>query len=434
VPKRNLTDRTLKALKPVHPETERPLRPGEHYDLMDAGFPGFGVRVSETGRRTFVLVARYAGSKNPARRRLGVYPKMTLGDAHLKARSWLALMEQGKDPAEEEKRRALEDARRRQNTFAAVAEDFIKEKVRTERKGREVERDIRREFLEAWGKRPITDITALDVRAIIKAKASTAQPQAHNLLGHAKRLFAWAVDQEVYGLASSPCERLKPKALIGKKAVRTRVLTDDEWRALWRSAEGMAYPYGPLFRMLALTGQRKSEVAEARWSEFALGRKLWTIPPERMKADSPHVVPLTDEVVEILEGLPRFEAGDYLFSTTGGKKPINGFSKGKARLDRLMLAELRRSIDDDKASEKVKLAPFVIHDLRRSVRTGMSALPISSDVAELVIAHARPGLRKVYDQFGYLDEKRRALELWAARLRSIVEPPPANIVKLPARA
>jgi hypothetical protein len=127
-------------------------------------------------------------------------------------------------------------------------------------------------------------------------------------------------------------------------------------------------------------------------------------------------------VIAILDTLPRFKKGDHLFSTTYGAKPVNGFSKAKARLDAAMAAELGGPVD-----------PFVIHDIRRTMRTGLSALPIPDNVRELVIAHARPGMHKVYDQFAYLDEKRRALELWTARLRSIVDPPPDNVVALEVR-
>jgi integrase len=301
-----------------------------------------------------------------------------------------------------------------------VAEDFIKDKLPGERKGAEVERDIRREFLPVLGGRPIADITPFDIVSIVKAAKDRGSPyQAHNLLGTARRLFSWAIDQHAYGLEMSPCDRLKPKALIGAKASRTRVLDDAELRALWQATEIIPYPYGPLFRMLALTGQRKSEVAEARWSEFDLARKLWTIPAERMKAEAPHVVPLSKEVIEILESLPRFERGDYLFSTTSGSLPVNSFGKAKARLDKAMAAALGREV-----------APFVIHDIRRTMRTGLSALPVPDLVRELVIAHTKPGLHKVYDQQAYLDEKRHALELWAGRLRDIVTPPPANVVEL----
>jgi integrase len=219
--------------------------------------------------------------------------------------------------------------------------------------------------------------------------------------------------------------------VIGKKAIRTRVLNHYELRLLWEASGDMGYPYGPLFRLLALTGQRKSEVAEARWSEIDLKAKIWSIPAERMKADAAHVVPLTQDVIESLKSLPQFKNGDYLFSTTFGKKPVNGFSKAKARVDALMLKrfhELAECGSDDPAI--VKLDEWRIHDIRRTMRTGLSALPVSDLVRELVIAHTRPGLHKVYDQYAYLDEKRHALELWASRLRSIVIPPADNVVAL----
>lgn len=365
-------------------------------------------------------MARYPRSKNPTRRALGTYGELTLEQARAKARKWLALIEQGKDPKIEEERLRAAEQRKRASTFAAVAEDFIKDKLPGERNGREVERDIRREFMPAWGGRPVADITPFDVVQIVKAAKDRGSPyQAHNLLGIVRRLFSWAIAQHAYGLETSPCDRLKPKSLIGPKAARTRVLDDAEIRALWQATETIPYPYGPLFRMLALTGQRKSEVAEARWSEFDLTKKLWTIPAERMKADAPHVIPLSKEVLEILEALPRFERGDYLFSTTSGASPVNSFSKGKARLDKAMAAALGREV-----------APFVIHDIRRTMRTGLSALPVPDLVRELVIGHTKPGLHKVYDQHAYLDEKRHALELWAKRLRDIVTPPPANVVEL----
>ena len=153
----------------------------------------------------------------------------------------------------------------------------------------------------------------------------------------------------------------------------------------------------------------KDEVAEACWSEIDLAKKLWMVPAERMKADAAHLVPLAEEVLALLRSLPRFLKGDHLFSTDFGKKPVNGFSKGKARLDSTMAAELGKRPE-----------PFVIHDIRRTMRTGLSALPIPDIVREVVIAHSKPGLHKVYDQFAYSNEKRRALELWGKRLLDIV--------------
>ena len=423
MPKRNLTDRTLKALKPA--------KPGQRYELWDAVVPGFGIRVTDKGRRTFVLAARFPGSKNPTRRAIGEYGAITLEKARTKARYWLELLRKGTDPRVYEARLRTTELQRNHLTFAAVVEDFIREKLATERKGREVERDIRREFIPAWGNRPIADITALDVRAVVKTvRDRGARYQAHNLLGYARRLFAWAIDQQCYGLDTSPCDRLKPRAIIGKKDPRTRVLTEDELRAIWRAAERIPYPYGPLFRLLVLTGQRKSEVAEALWGEFDLHRRLWTIPAERMKANAPHIVPLSDDATAIIELLPRFNKGPYLFSTTFGAKPVNGFGKAKTSLDNVMLAELRNSKFDAAAGAGSKLEPFVIHDIRRTMRTGLSALPVPDLVRELVIAHTKPGLHRVYDQYAYLEEKRHALDLWAAQLRTTVKPPAATVINI----
>ena len=415
-----LTDRTLKALKAAPS--------GKHYDRWDATIPGLGVRVSDTGRKTFVLAARYPGSGNPTRRALGPYGAITLADARQKAQDWLKLIEVGKDPANEIERQRTLEVRRQENSFAAVADDFIKDKLAGERKGAEVERDIRRVFIPAWGKRPITDITALDVRNLVKGYKDAGKPyQAHNLLGYARRLFNWAIGQHVYGIETSPCDRLKPKDIIGERKQRTRILSDAELKAAWGAADELGDPYGPLLRLLILTGQRKSEVAEARWSEFDLAKKIWVIPAERMKAEAAHVVPLSDDALAVLNSVPRYKKGDHLFSTTFGKKPVNGFSKAKALFDKKIFAALRKN------NPKAKLPEFVIHDIRRTVRTGLSSIPNISDlVRELVIGHTKPGLHKVYDQHAYLEEKRFALDAWAARLRAILNPASANVVTLRA--
>jgi integrase len=436
--KRRLTDRTLKALKPA--------KAGARYEVMDhdiGSVAGLGVRVTDTGKRTFVLIARYPGSSNPTRRALGEYPKITLEEARSKARKWHSLLNQGIDPRADEERQGLAEQRRAENSFEAVTEDFIRLAVigpkpdkPKQRKGTVVARELRSEFVGRWGRRPIDTITPHDVVAVLdEAVARGAPYQAHNLLGHVRRLFNWAIARGVYGVDRSPCDRMKPADVIGRKAVRTRTLNDAELLAFWFASERLDYPFGPMFRLLALTGQRKSEVAEARWSEFDFKKRLWTIPPERMKGDAAHVVPLTDEVIEILESLPRFNKGDHLFSTTFGAKPVTGFSKAKSRLDREMLCTLQAMASEQGDNpNKVKLPPFVLHDVRRTMRTGLSALPVPDLVRELVIAHTKPGLHKVYDQHAYIDEKRHALELWARRLRDIVTSPPENVVDLRVKA
>lgn len=419
-----LTDRKLQAL------AKRPAPAGQTYDVWDTDRPGLGVRVSETGRRTFVLAARFGGAKHPTRRALGEYGALSLDQAREKARDWLDLVRKGIDPRDQEERQRLAEQRRRENSFAAVAEEFIrlaligpKPEKPLLRSGPEVAADIRRELIPRWGRRPVTEITPHDVVALVDDIMKRDAPyMARNLFATVRRFFNWAISRNVYGLDRSPCDRMKPKDLVGERVLRSRILDDAEIRALWSVTEELDYPYGPLFRLLVVTGQRKSEVAEARWSEFDVDKKLWTIPAARMKAAASHVVPLSAEALAILKSLPRFKKGDHIFSTTFGENPVNGFSKAKARLDKAMAKELGAAPPD-----------WVIHDIRRTMRTGLSALPVPDLVRELVIAHAKPGLHKVYDQYAYLEEKRHALDLWAARLRSMVEPAPANVVDLMVR-
>jgi integrase len=428
--RRTLNDRLLKSIKaPTEGRTE----------IWDIVVPGFGIRITHTGRKTFVLMARYGGSKHPTRRELGQYDGSNLAEMRTKARAWIELIRAGRDPTTVEDQARAANLRKQANTFGAVADDFIGEKLARERRGAEVERDLRREFVAKWGKRPITEITDLDVLAIINEKKKTARVAAINLLALAKRLFNWAIDQRVYGLTTNPCASLKPARIIGKRAKRSRILSDPELLALWRATGRMRYPYGAIYRLLMLTALRKNEVAGAAWDEINLAEREWTIPAARMSAKGrdpeprPHLVPITDEIADIIEGLPKFKSGKHLFSTTFGKKAVHVGDKVKQHVDARMLRTLRalakRRGDDP---NEVELAAWVNHDIRRTVRTNLSRLRCTEEAREAVMAHVRSGIKGVYDLHDYRDEKREALELWAGRLRSIVEAPPTNVVRFAA--
>jgi integrase len=419
--RRLLTDRTLKALEPA-PQ-------GKRLDIMDAVVPGFGVRVTDkandkgkAAQCTFILVARFPGFDNPARRAIGEYGKISLEHARDKAREWHELIRKGIDPKQKEAKERDIEQECRDNTFKFVAEEFIKRHLKGQRRAVVSEREIRKELIGPWGDRPVTALTRTDVVGLIdKIVDRGKKRQAHNILGHARTIFNWAINRGVYGLERSPCDRLKPSALIGEKTSRQRVLNDGEIKAVALGARGMGYPYGPMVELLMLTGQRKAEVAEAEWKEFDLDKKLWTIPKERFKSGWEHFVPLSKEAIRVLTALPRFEGGDFLFSLTSGKTAVNGFSKAKLQLDTAI------------AERSKKIEPWVLHDIRRTVRTQLSSLRVAEPVAEMVIGHARKGVARVYDQHKYLDEMREALDEWAARLRDIIEPTPKNVVKL-ARA
>jgi len=409
--RRTLTNRLIKALKPA--------RPGKRVEVFDGIVPGLSVRVTDAGVKSFTLATRYPGHEHPARRTIGRYGEVSLEQARNTAREWLQLVARGIDPAVEIERQRLAEQRKHAASFAAVVEDFTRDKLSRERKGAEVARDLQREFVPILGRRPISEITARDIIEIIKPIARRAPYQAHNLLGGVRRLFGWAVDQEAYGIEASPVDRLKPRRIIGERKSRSHTLSDDELRALWQVTGEMGYPHGAIGRMLLLTGARHREVSEAPWSEMNLGKAIWTIDQARFKSNAEHVVPLTDDALALLNGLPRFRRGDHVFSTTFGEKPTMISDKIKNQIDRRMTEILGR-----------ELRPWKVHDLRRTARSHLSALKIPDHICEMVLGHGRTGIARVYDRDRYQDELREALMRWAARLRSIVEPAPAKVVRL----
>jgi integrase len=414
-----LTDRTLRGLKPA--------APGKRITLWDSAVPSLCVRITDKGAASFNIMRRLRGRL--IRRMIGIswhvpFPAgqqlpYSLANARDDARAAILEISRGIDPKKRKEAERCAGEQRQSNSFASVAEDFIVRHVRKLRSGAEVESSIRRELVERWGERSITDISRRDVVELIEVIADSGRKYAaHKLFNYVSKLFAWAIARHLYGLETSPCTGVKPSELAGKKEPRQRVLSDSEIRALWKATEGLGYPAAPFARLLLLTGQRLREVAEMSWAEVELDKALWTIPADRMKGDSAHEVPLSQMTVEILKSLPRWPV-PYIFSTTGGERPISGFSKMKLRID-AALAEA--------------IPTWRFHDLRRTMRTGLGALPVPSNVAEMTIAHAQPGLHQVYDRHSYRDEKRRAFELWAARLKDIVEPGgQSNVVPIAAR-
>jgi integrase len=445
-----LTDRTLKALKPA--------LAGKRYDRRDSVVPGLLVRVTETGKRTFMLQTRFPGSHQPTRRAIGEYGAISLDKARQQARDWLELIRKGIDPQIQKERERLATQRHRENTFAAIVEEYLKRHVigpkpdkPRQRKGREVERAFERVFIPLWGNRSITDVTRHDIIKLIEGvrdhgtagalasygirfdgEKTPAPAQARNLLTYLKTFFSWAIERDAYGLEASACDHISPRRIIGKKLSGDRTLDDDEILAFWRATGRMGYPYGQLYRVLLLNGLRLNEAADASWTEFDLKKKTWTIPAERMKAKNdearPHVVPITADTAAILESLPDFKKGEYLFSTTFGTKPVWVGDKIKKRLDARMLRTLRAlaRVRGEKPA-KVKLRAWVNHDLRRTLRSRLSELRVDADVAEAILAHVKPGIRGVYDRYELLEEKSHALELWANHVKAITRSIPKDI-------
>ena len=344
-----------------------------------------------------MLVVRYPGSKNPAQRQIGDYPAMPLAKARQIAREWREDIAKGIDPKAKAQAVTREAERQRANTFKAAFEAFAQEHLARLRTGDVVKGVIAKHVLPLFGDRPLADITRADGNDLLRAMVKTTPTHANRVRSYLKTFGRWAEEEEK--VTESPFANLKR---FTKESARDRVLADGEIRAIWQACAKMDV-FGRAIRFMLVTGQRRSEVGDAEWREIDEGKKLWTLPRERTKADRAHEVPLSPLAMSILTASPR--TGAHVFSTRS-TAPISGWSKAKTRLDVFALAELGRIVGDDAG-----LPEWHLHDLRRTAATHMAALKVDRVVISKVLNHAEGGVTQIYDRHRYEAEKRRALEV-----------------------
>lgn len=426
-----------------------------HVELSDARTPGLRLRISAKRQhrwpRTWVYLARFPGTDNPTRAVLGDYPTMDLDAARVVAGQWRAKIREGHDPRDERSQREKAARRARAQTFNGAADSYLrKQHADGKRRVMVVQRILQNDIRPKLGNCPLSKVTTDDICTLVEDVKRRGDVKAHdgkgagsyarNVLQIIMSVFAHAAASREFTLPINPCAAIKPKDVVGAKQRRKRVLlngTDlSEMRTYWVAAGALGYPYGPLCQLIALTGCRRAEIAHARWSEFdprlvellrgdavidwaavpSDVRQL-TIPSERFKTGETHIVPLSVAACEILATLPHFKGGNYLFSTRDGTVPVDGFSKAVGRLRREM-AKLSGTVPSQ----------FGLHDVRRTFRSGLSMLNVRFEAAEKCIGHSLGGMAEVYDQFDFINERRDAVELWARKLDSIVNPQPLNVV------
>jgi integrase len=250
---------------------------------------------------------------------------------------------------------------------------------------------------------PIGHITRADVVKVLDGIAANGTPIAANrAMSAIKKLFAWSLDRGA--VSTHPLVGLRKP---GVERSRDRVLTDDELKSFWRATEELGFPFGLAFQLMALTGQRRGEVAGMQWSQLNLSEAVWTIPASIAKNGRAHEVPLSTAVLDIIQRLPRFVGSDLVFTTTG-TSPISGFGRAKGRIDSMMQGSEWR-----------------LHDLRRTAASGMARLGVAPHVIEKVLNHVSgeiSGVAAVYNRHGYDAEKREALEKWSDQVRSQTSP------------
>ena len=397
-------------------------RPGGRYDLPDGpgGVPGMMLRVSERGVKTFALRFRL-GDQQP-RMTLGSASVLSLVAARTAARDALALVDQGIDPrkakiiqgvaVEVDPAAAAAEADR--NTVEAVVGLYAARHLRRNtRRASDAEALLRRDVVRAWGDRPIASVTKRDVIALIDEVVDRAPVVANRLLSLVQRWLDWCVERGI--VETNPAAGIKPPT---KEVPRQRTLTEDELQRVWRGFCAMAYPFGDLGRLLLLTGLRRGELANARWSQVDVERAVLTLPAASTKTAQSHVVPLVPQVLAILEAMPRIDGSDLLFPSgrLSSARPVSGFSKALAAAQRLS-----------------GTAEWSWHDLRRTCRTNLGRLGVEPHIGERVLGHAvGSDVARIYDLHRYEKPMRQALLLWVSDVERIVTGAPGKVMPLRA--
>lgn len=412
-------------------------RPGpQRQEIPDTGLKavkGLYFIIQPSGARSWAL--RYRYGRQTRKLTLGAFPAFGLVEARKEAGAKLRMLAEGKDPAAEKRRErdALSnEADKIENVLDRFYDKHVKFKNRP-RTAEEVGRLIKTKVRPAWKGRRVQDITRRDIVKLVDGIADGGSPiTANRVFALVRKFFNWCVEKG--HVEASPCMGLKAP---GKEVSRDRVLTDDELRLVWKAADALGWPFGPMNKLLLLTGQRREEVAGVSWNEFNLDGEapLWTIKKERVKNGIEHVVPLAPAAVEILKSLPKIKSEKQLVFTTTGESRVSGFSRAKARLDEKMLelaqAEAKERGEDP---EQVTITPWRVHDLRRTAASGMARLGQPIHVVEKILNHSSgtfAGIVQVYQRHEFIDERRRALTAWADFVMTLIQEKPAgNVVRL----
>lgn len=265
-----------------------------------------------------------------------------------------------------------------------------------------------RHIIPAFGDRAADKITRGEITRFIDDIARTAPVMARNVLGYLSAFYSWALPR-LDELPGNPCRDAgRPPA----PKPRERVLSEREIGLLWRVLNREKKPFGPAIKLLLITGQRRNEVFDADRSEFDLDAKLWTIPRQRAKNGTTHLVPLTPAAIAIVKDLLATEKSDKLLPARGNwDASPSGFSKAMARIRDALEAELKQ-----------KVPHWTLHDLRRTMATGLQRLGVRLEVTEAVLNHlsgSRSGIVGVYQRHNYFEEKRVALAAWACEVRRL---------------
>jgi integrase len=372
---RKFTDIGIQALKAT----------AAYYEVVDVS--GLRIGIQPTGAKSFLTRYRRPDDRKTAKLTHGRYGLIGLAEARICHAEALAAVAAGTDPG-----RGQEVVRHANNMEQHVTE-FLERQRRLVGAGhlQQARLTLVDRAVVAWRGRPIDKITRRDVRELVEPLVETCGEYAANrAFEHLRKFFNEMVVRDV--IATSPCAGLsRPTA---KERARERILSDAEIVTLWHALDQVDNPVSAAIRVLLLTGQRRSEVADMPWTEVSGDE--WLLPATRAKNRRPHLIPLSPQARAVIEAQPRING--FVFASRGSR--INNFTRTKTKLDKIMRLN----------------EPWVIHDLRRSVASGMARLGIALPVIEKVLNHSSgtfAGVAGIYQRHDFAGEKRAALQAWA---------------------
>jgi integrase len=385
---------------------------------------GFGIRVTASGARAFILNYRLRGREH--RFTIGAWPDWTALRAVREARSLRQRVDRGEDPLKD---RAPIPATK---SVSSVIDDFmtryVRNKERPLRSAGQIQSAFDRLVKPRIGKIGVYELRRSHVAEMLDKVEDEAGPvQADRVRAYLRKALGWYAERDDEFNLHAAFVRVGARA-NPKERARTRVLSDDELRTIWPLLSE-AGTFGALLKTLLLTAQRRDEVANMVWTEIGADG-IWTIPAERYKTKRSNHVPLSTAALAVIEAQPKIGGCAYVFPSRT-ETPFSGFGKSKARLDKAVLLYMQKRHKKGPAVEP--LPNWTLHDLRRTAKTLMARAGVRPDISERVLGHVIAGVEGTYDRHSYADEKRDALEKLAAMVERILSPQPSNVQSLSER-
>lgn len=373
------------------------LKPGAVRREISDGGTGLWIVIQPSGARSYAVRYRYGGKP----RKLTLKGGLSLKAARAAASAALLEVEQGRDPAEKKKAEKAKTIAARADTVQAICEEYLKREGAKLRTVSERVSAFKRLVYPEIGNQQIDALKRSQiVRLLDKIEDENGERTADLVLAYLRKVFNWhATRSDEF---RSPIVRGMGR-YKGKEHERSRVLSDDELRSVWRCAEQRADPFANFIKFLLLTAARRKEAAQITRAEIN-HKGDWLLPAARNKTKLDLIRPLSEAARVVIEAQPEIEGCPFIFTSTG-KGPIAAFAKFRPKF------QAASGTSD-----------WTLHDLRRTARSLMSRAGVNSDIAERCLGHTIKGVRATYDRHEYRDEKQKAFEALAAQIQCIVYP------------